>query len=108
MRNLSQTLLSLGLLGLGSFVGAVTKTPDIIVFLADDMEYGDAGCYGGSMVPTPNIDRLAHEKVRCTNGYVTAPISGHTRYGILTGVYQQRFGIRDNCDAWAKVAGDPM
>jgi len=79
--------------------------PNIIVILADDMGWGDAGCYGGKMVPTPNIDRLAKEGVRCTNGYVTAPISGPSRYGILTGAYQQRFGIQDNTDAWAEIPG---
>lgn len=79
--------------------------PNIIVILADDMGWGDAGCYGGKMIPTPNIDRLAKEGVRCTNGYVTAPISGPSRYGIFTGAYQQRFGIQDNTDAWAEIPG---
>lgn len=81
------------------------EKPNIIVILADDMGWGDAGCYGGKMIPTPNIDRLAKEGVRCTNGYVTAPISGPSRYGILTGAYQQRFGIQDNTDAWAEIPG---
>lgn len=81
------------------------EKPNIIVILADDMGWGDAGCYGGNMIPTPNIDRLAREGVRCTNGYVTAAISGPSRYGILTGAYQQRFGIQDNTDAWAEIPG---
>ena len=101
-------LLLLGTIGANSFIQVLSQNPNVIVFLADDMGYGDAGCYGGTMVPTPNIDRLANEGIRCTNAYVTAPISGPSRYGILTGAYQQRFGIQDNCDAWAKIEGDPV
>ena len=74
--------------------------PNIIFILADDMGYGDAGCYGNSnLVSTPNIDRLSNEGVRFTDGYVTAPISAPARYGVLTGVYQQKFGVRWNIDA---------
>ncbi|NQU43502.1 sulfatase-like hydrolase/transferase [bacterium] len=82
------------------------RNPNIILIYADDMGYGDAGCYGGTnLVPTPNIDRLAAEGVRFTDGYVTAPVCGPSRYGLLTGAYQQRFGIQTNKDAWAKLPG---
>lgn len=74
--------------------------PNIIFILADDMGYGDAGCYGDTnLVPTPNIDRLANEGVRFTDGYVSAPLCAPARYGVLTGVYQQKFGVRWNVDA---------
>lgn len=74
--------------------------PNIIFILADDMGYGDAGCYGNTnLVPTPNIDRLAKEGVRFTDGYITAPLCAPARYGLLTGVYQQKFGVRWNIDA---------
>ena len=74
--------------------------PNIIFILADDMGYGDAGCYGDTnLVPTPNIDRLANEGVRFTDGYVSAPLCAPARYGLLTGVYQQKFGVRWNVDA---------
>jgi len=76
------------------------ERPNIIFILADDMGYGDAGCYGDTnLVPTPNIDRLAKEGVRFTDGYVTAPLCAPARYGVLTGVYQQKFGVRWNVDA---------
>jgi arylsulfatase A-like enzyme len=82
------------------------EKPNIILILADDMGYGDAGCYGGSnLVPTPNIDRLAEEGIRFTDGYVTAPVCGPCRYGLLTGSYQQRFGVQWNWDAYAKIPG---
>ena len=98
-------ILSLSLAIIISQIVCSQDKTNIIVILADDMGWGDAGCYGGKMIPTPNIDRLAKEGVRCTNGYVTAPISGPSRYGILTGAYQQRFGIQDNTDAWAEIPG---
>lgn len=76
--------------------------PNIVMIYVDDMGYGDPGCYGGKAVPTPNIDRLAAGDVRFTDGYVTAPVCGPSRMGLLTGAYQQRFGCYWNDDLWAK------
>lgn len=81
--------------------------PNIILIYADDMGYGDPGVYGGSKIPTPNIDRLAKEGVKFTNGYVSAPVCGPSRYGLLSGAYQQRFGVQANEDTWAKIPGVP-
>jgi arylsulfatase A-like enzyme len=96
-------LLSIGLYSaFGSQSPEDLSRPNIIMIYADDMGYGDAGCYGGSnLVPTPNIDRLAAEGVRFTDGYVTAPVCGPSRYGLLSGTYQQRLGIQWNDDAYA-------
>jgi arylsulfatase A-like enzyme len=83
--------------------------PNIVLILADDMGYGDAGCYGGTnLVPTPNIDRLAAEGVRFTDGYVTAPVCGPCRYGLLTGTYQQRFGVQWNPDCWGRLPKESL
>lgn len=79
------------------------QPPNIVLILADDLGYGDVGCYGGSTVPTPAIDSLAHDGVRCTAGYVTAPVCGPSRMGLLTGSYQQRFGCQWNEDLWSTV-----
>jgi arylsulfatase A-like enzyme len=70
--------------------------PNIVLFVADDLGYADLGCYGGRDVPTPNIDSLATNGVRFTDGYVTAPVCSPTRAGLLTGRYQQRFGHEFN------------
>jgi arylsulfatase A-like enzyme len=75
------------------------KQPNIIVVLTDDHGYADLGCQGVvDDVCTPNIDRLAEHGVRFTNGYVTAPICGPSRAGLLTGRYQQRMGVETNAD----------
>ena len=72
------------------------RRPNIVILLADDMGYADAGVQGCKDVPTPNIDALAKNGVRCTNGYVSGPYCSPTRAGLLTGRYQQRFGHEFN------------
>lgn len=81
---------------------SAAQRPNILMIYVDDMGYGDPGCYGGRDIPTPNIDRLAAGGVRFTDGYVTAPVCGPSRMGLLTGAYQQRFGCYWNDDLWAK------
>src|SRR5213596_1767769 len=72
------------------------KRPNIIIILADDMGYADVGFHGCKDIPTPNIDSLAKNGVRCTNGYVSHPYCSPTRAGLMTGRYQQRFGHEFN------------
>src|SRR4051812_34589188 len=66
--------------------------PNVIVILADDIGFGDLGAQGGKDIPTPNIDSIARDGVRFTNGYVSGPVCSPTRAGLLTGRYQQRTG----------------
>ena len=55
------------------------RKPNFIVLFADDMGYGDLGCYGHPNIQTPNLDRLASEGVRFTSGYAAASVHGHSR-----------------------------
>ena len=65
--------------------------PNIIVILADDMGYGDPGCYNAeSKIPTPNMDRLAEEGVRFTDAHSPSAVCTPSRYGLLTGRYCYR------------------
>ncbi|HIN95888.1 MAG TPA: sulfatase [Planctomycetes bacterium] len=75
---------------------AKKSRPNVILILSDDMGYSDLPKFGKSEIPTPNIDRLAREGVLFTDAYVTAPICVASRMGLLSGQYQQRFGIYDN------------
>src|SRR2546421_374866 len=68
------------------------RKPNIIVIVADDLGYADLGCQVSKDVVTPNIDSLAKNGVRFTDGYVTCPVCSPTRAGLLTGRYQERFG----------------
>ena len=70
--------------------------PNVVVIVADDLGYGDLGFQGGKDIPTPNLDRLAADGVKCTSGYVSGPVCSPTRAGLLTGRYQQRFGHEFN------------
>lgn len=69
---------------------SAAKTPNIIVILADDVGWGDAGCYGATKVKTPNIDRLAREGKRFTDGHASAAVCTPTRYSLITGQYSWR------------------
>jgi arylsulfatase A-like enzyme len=73
-----------------------TTRPNIVLIVADDLGYGELGCYGGREIPTPQIDALAGAGVRFTSGYVTAPFCAASRAGLLTGRYQTRFGFELN------------
>ena len=72
------------------------RRPNVIFIVADDLGYGELGCYGGKGIPTPHIDALAAAGVRFTNGYVTAPFCAASRAALLTGRYQTRFGFEFN------------
>ncbi|WP_158862830.1 sulfatase-like hydrolase/transferase [Maribellus comscasis] len=73
----------------------VDKRPNIVFIMADDLGYGELGCYGCSDIHTPNLDNLATEGFRFTDFYANAPVCSPTRAALLTGGYQQRLGMDD-------------
>ena len=72
------------------------KKPNVIVILADDLGYGDTSAYGSRIIKTPNIDALAADGVRFTQGYVSHPVCAPSRAAMMTGRYQTRFGYEFN------------
>ncbi len=64
--------------------------PNIVLILADDLGYGDIGCYGARKVKTPNLDKLAGEGLRFTDAHATSATCTPSRYGLLTGEYPWR------------------
>lgn len=70
------------------------RPPNVIVILADDIGYGDLGCYGATKIKTPFVDKIASEGVRFTQAYAPASTSSPSRYAMLTGEY-----------AWKKNVG---
>ena len=70
----------------------LAQKPNVILILADDMGYGDPGCYGSKDIKTPNIDRLAKQGVRFTSFYANGAECTPTRAALLSGRYQQRVG----------------
>jgi arylsulfatase A-like enzyme len=73
----------------------VPQLPNIVIILADDLGYGDPGCYNErSKIPTPRIDRLAGEGLRFTDAHTPSSVCTPTRYGLLTGRYAWRSPLK--------------
>jgi len=71
------------------------ERPNIVFIMADDMGYGDVGCYNSSsLIPTPNMDRFANEGVRFTDAHSPSALCTPTRYGLLTGRYCWRSRLK--------------
>ena len=66
------------------------QQPNIVLIYADDLGFGDIGCFGASRIPTPNLDRLAASGRRCTDAHSTAATCTPARYSLLTGAYPWR------------------
>ena len=79
------------LLVFGCSAGA-TERPNIILIVADDLGYGDLGCFGGTDIPTPHIDSIARDGVRFTQAYAY-PTCSPTRIALMTGQYAERMGV---------------
>jgi arylsulfatase A-like enzyme len=75
---------------------AEPRKPNVLIFLSDDVGYGEFGFQGNPEIPTPHIDSIATNGVRFTQGYVSGPYCSPTRAGLLTGRYQTRFGHEFN------------
>jgi arylsulfatase A-like enzyme len=72
---------------------SVTDRPNIVVVFMDDMGYGDMGCFGGTVVKTPNMDRIAEQGIRLRHMYSAASTCTPSRASLLTGRYAQRVGL---------------
>ncbi len=78
-----------GMLCAGPATGQQAR-PNILLILADDLGYGDVGCYGATAIRTPNIDRLADEGIRFLDAHAPAATCTPSRYAMLTGEYAWR------------------
>lgn len=77
---------------------AMSQQPNVIAILIDDMGYSDLGCFGGTLAPTPNLDRLASEGIRFQSFYVNSPICSPSRTALTTGQYPHRLRITSYLD----------
>jgi len=72
------------------------KTPNIIFILADDLGYGELGCYGQKKILTPRLDKMAAEGLRFTNAYSGNAVCAPSRCSLMTGLHQGHAHVRDN------------
>ena len=72
--------------------GGASSSPNVVFIFADDLGYGDLGCYGATKVQTPNIDRLAAEGRKFTDAHSASAVCTPSRYALLTGEYPVRAG----------------
>lgn len=98
MKRAALITLAAAAVGLGphAATAATPARPNVIVILADDLGYGDTAVYGSKIVKTPNIDAMAADGVRFTQGYVAHPVCAPSRAALMTGRYQTRFGYEFN------------
>lgn len=91
--------IGLAVLLLGAALNSAASTathPNIIFILADDLGYGDVGCYGQQLIPTPNIDRLAAQGMRFTQFYAGNTVCAPSRATLMTGLHNGHAPVRGN------------
>ncbi|MFC1758975.1 sulfatase-like hydrolase/transferase [Planctomycetota bacterium] len=93
--NANKLLVTLAIVVSSGLLHADSRHPNILLILADDLGYGDIGCYNAeSKIPTPNVDRLADAGMRFTDAHSPATVCSPTRYSILTGRMAFRTGMK--------------
>jgi len=83
---------AIGSLGELAMARTARRKPNVVILFIDDLGYGDLGSFGCRDIPTPHMDSLAANGVKCTNSYITNPPCSPSRCCIMTGMYIQRFG----------------
>lgn len=82
---------------------AAAAPPNVVIIVADDLGWGELGCYGQEKIPTPNIDRLAATGMRFTQFYSGAPVCAPSRCVLMTGRHLGHAEIRDNQQAKVRL-----
>lgn len=88
--------MTLCVLAISSMANAQKPAPNVVFILADDLGYGDVGCYGQKVIKTPNIDSLASEGMKCNQFYAGCTVSAPSRASLLTGFNTGHTTVRGN------------
>jgi arylsulfatase A-like enzyme len=110
MRKYILSLLPLAFVALVATAPAVAraeKPPNLVIILADDLGYGDLGCYGHPSIRTPNLDRMAAEGMRFTDFYVAATVCTPSRAALLTGRLPIRSGMSGDLQHRVQTRNSP-
>jgi arylsulfatase A-like enzyme len=102
-------ILAAGLIGRCSSAGEpAPPRPNIVFLLADDLGYGDLGCYGQTKIRTPNLDRLAAEGMRFTQHYAGSNVCAPSRCVLMTGLHPGHAYIRGNREIKGREGQEPV
>ncbi len=82
-----------------------SQQPNIIFILADDLGYGELGCFGQTKIKTPNLDKLAQQGMKLTRHYSGSPVCAPSRYVLMTGKHPGHAFVRNNGELRAMVNG---
>ncbi|HCA48848.1 MAG TPA: sulfatase atsG, partial [Planctomycetaceae bacterium] len=94
--NLRYVAIIFGLFVLGANRPSIAKQPNVVLVIADDQSWFDAGCYGSQVVKTPNIDKLAREGMRFDRAFTATAMCAPTRQQLYTGLFPVRNGAFPN------------
>jgi len=92
LKTISAAIATIGSLPKPAMSQRRVRKPNVVILFIDDLGYGDLGSFGCRDIPTPHMDSLAANGVKCTNSYITNPPCSPSRCCIMTGMYTQRFG----------------
>ncbi|MCP5537092.1 MAG: arylsulfatase [Akkermansiaceae bacterium] len=92
MKRTSSLILSALCFALCTGLQAAEK-PNIVIIYGDDVGFGDLGAYGAKLIPTPNLDQLARQSLRFTDGHCSAATCTPSRFSLLTGIHGFRHGV---------------
>jgi arylsulfatase A len=111
LKQMGVTVASLNMLGCNSSsqkgTGKAPRKPNIIYIIADDLGYGDLGCYGQKTVKTPNIDRICVEGMKFTQHYSGSTVCAPSRCVLMTGLHTGHSYVRGNAK-WGKEGQSPI
>lgn len=83
------------------------QKPNVVIIFTDDQGYADLGCFGGTHVNTPRIDKMAAEGIKLTSFYVAAPVCTPSRAALMTGTYPIRIDMARGSNKPVLLAADP-
>ncbi len=92
----------------GAAFAQAPRRPNIIFIMADDLGYGDLGCYGQKVIKTPNIDRLCSEGMKFTDVYAGATVCAPSRCILMTGKHGGHATVRGNRNPEVPLRPDDM
>ena len=95
MKPFLASTLFVSVFGLVAISSVWAAKPNIVWIVIEDAS-PHIGCYGETLIKTPNIDKMAREGIRCSNAFVTSPVCSSSRSAMISGMYQTSLGVHNH------------